>query len=419
VLGILGLAGAAVGLSKKRPLASLGILFFFVTIAPESLLIPQYLFCGYRAVLPMAGVLMVAADGLAALLTRQEKRVTQLAFLMPLLLIVCLSTTTFSQAKKWNPLSVWTDAYAHLPEYSPDVEKYPYLDVLSSYASELGRSGQYPAAIALFKEAIEVDIDPRSDKKALAMGSLGLMLMQNGDTEEGIAYLKQVVELHPRGAWGRYNLGIALLKTGHEKEGLNCIQEAVKLYPDDLDARLALGNIFRESGRFSEAVEQYRAALKVAPRSARIHHLLGIALEKAGHSGPAIESYRNAVKLLPESPEFRFNLGNALSAAGNSQEAIENYETAVKLKPDFGPAQANLGTLLLKSGRVPEAVTCFQKAVAIMKDNAELYNQLGQSLAEMDRNSEAVQAFGKALTIMPDHEAAKRNLEKLTKTNTN
>ncbi len=111
-LGILGLVGAAVGLSKKHPVGALGILFVLVTLLPESLLIPQYLFCGYRAILPMAGVLMVAADALAALRSRPDKWARQLAILVPILLVVCLSAFTFSQAKRWNAFSFWQDAYA-------------------------------------------------------------------------------------------------------------------------------------------------------------------------------------------------------------------------------------------------------------------------------------------------------------------
>ncbi len=242
---------------KETPVGSLGILFFLITLLPESLMIPQYLFCGYRAILPMAGVLMVLADALATLRARPEKSARQLAVFVPVVLIVCLGAFTFSQAKRWNPFSFWKDAYAHLPEYSPDVEKYPYLDVLSSYASELGRSGLYPPAIGLFKEAIEVEVDPKSDKKALAIGDLGMTLIRSGNTAEGIRYLKEVVDLYPRGAWARYNLGIALFNHGQKDAGLKCIRKAVELFPDDLNTRVGFGDILRETGNYSEAVVQY------------------------------------------------------------------------------------------------------------------------------------------------------------------
>jgi protein O-mannosyl-transferase len=414
VAGVVGLVGTAIGLWARRPLVALGILFFIVSLLPESFLIPQYLFFGHRPVLPMVGVLMVAVDALATLWARPEKWARQLAVVAPVLLVACLSATTFSQAKRWNPFSFWQDAYAHLPEYSPDVEKYPYLDVVSGYASELSRSGQYRAAIELYKEAIEVDVGPKSDKRALAMGSLGMALIRSGKTDEGIGYLKEVVELFPRGAWPRYNLGIALYNTGQKDSGLNYIQEAVELYPRDLDARVGLGDIFRNSGRFPEAVAQYRAAAEIAPRSAKIYNLLGIALEKSGALDPAIESYRKAVQLGRDSPEFRFNLGKALAVAGHTEKAIKSYEQAVSLKPDFGPALANLGTLLLRSGRVREAVPCFERALALITNNADLYNQLGLALAAVHRDSEAVKAFHRALALNPDHAAAKQNLERLT-----
>ena len=70
LLGLVFLVGAAITIARKRPVAAFGILFFFIAIAPESLLMPQYLFFGYRPILPMAGLLLVLADVLMALLLR-------------------------------------------------------------------------------------------------------------------------------------------------------------------------------------------------------------------------------------------------------------------------------------------------------------------------------------------------------------
>lgn len=52
----------AIYLLRKRPLSGFGLLFFLVNISPEYLLVPQYAFFGYRASLPMPGLLLIVAD---------------------------------------------------------------------------------------------------------------------------------------------------------------------------------------------------------------------------------------------------------------------------------------------------------------------------------------------------------------------
>ena len=45
-LGALGLVATGIALFRKQPLWSFGILFFFITLIPESFLVPQYLYFG-------------------------------------------------------------------------------------------------------------------------------------------------------------------------------------------------------------------------------------------------------------------------------------------------------------------------------------------------------------------------------------
>jgi protein O-mannosyl-transferase len=412
-LGLVALAGAAVGLSRTRPMSALGIVFFMVALLPESLLIPQYLFCGYRAILPMAGVLMIAADGLATLLTMRHKRAQLLAVAAPLLAVLCLSLTTFSQAKRWNPFSFWQDEYAHVPEYSPDVERYPYADILTNYALELNRAGNYTAAIGLFERAAAATVDLKNDKYVLAKGNLGMTLIGIGKPEEGIRCLRDLVDRYPHGAWPRHNLGIALIRTGKREEGLRFLREAADLYPDDVTARVTLADILCASGNYAEAIQYYRTALKTAPRSGRIFNLLGMACAKSGDLGCATENYRKALQLGEDSPAVRVNLGTALSLSGKKEEAVQSFEQALALKQDFVPALARLGPLLLDLGRAQEAVTHLKRAASIVENDPEIYSNLGRALAYQGHTAEALAAFERALAIKPDHATARHNRDRL------
>jgi tetratricopeptide (TPR) repeat protein len=416
VLALIGLLGTSAALCRRAPAASLGILFFFVALAPESFLIPQYLYCGYRGVLPMAGVMLVVAQAMMELFERIEKKAIKIgtcaACLVPL---VWVGFVSFWEAHKWDPLPVWKTAFENLPSYGPDVERYPYQDVLVGYGTELSRSGKHEAAIGLLREAMDLDPDPRNDKTSLAAGNLGLALFHQGNREEGLALLQKAVDLSPHVAWTRYNFGVALINSGKTQEGTDQMRQAANLYPTDPEIRMGLADVLRETGKFTAASEEYEEAIKLDPRSVDALTGLGIALEKSGNLPRAVETYRKAISLSPRSAQLRVTLAIALAKMGDTKEAVDLLENAIQLNPELASAHENLGVLMLRMGRFSDAVMNLQRAVdrAGVKADADVFFQLGMAFAASGKPAEAVAAFQKALALKPEHEAARQNLDRL------
>ncbi len=157
-IGIIGLVAMAAALARKKPMISFGFLFFVITLMPESLLIPQYLYFGYRAVLPMAGVLIILADLIPRLIAWVGQK-TRTAVLKPAIAVTVLfaiiypSSITLSQAKKWTPLNFWKSASDGLPPFSAHLETVPYLDIAVNSMLEHINIGQYIEAISIFRHA--------------------------------------------------------------------------------------------------------------------------------------------------------------------------------------------------------------------------------------------------------------------------
>ena len=61
--GALAIVALGAAFVRRLPVISFGLLWFVVTLIPESVLIPQYLYFGYRAILPMAGLLIALGWG--------------------------------------------------------------------------------------------------------------------------------------------------------------------------------------------------------------------------------------------------------------------------------------------------------------------------------------------------------------------
>ncbi|MBI5572250.1 MAG: tetratricopeptide repeat protein [Desulfomonile tiedjei] len=414
VCGVIVLVATGLLLCRKKPVIAFAIFFFFITLAPESLLIPQYLYVSHRAILPMAGVLIGFAYSMMWLMAQDESRKVTSAVTAAAVLIAALwGTQTFSRAKKWEPLTLWEEAFHSLPTFSPHVETVPYCDILGSYGEELSRAGRYDAAIEILKEAVDVDPLPGSEKKTVALVNLGRIFTRFGKAEEGLQYFRRAVEVTPRGAHAWYNLGVALVGTGNKEEGIRCLRKAIKFYPADTTPRLYLADLLKGAGDLDGAIEQYSEASKLEPTNAAVHNALGAAWEKTGNTTMALGSYRRAVELAPASAEFHFNLAKALTASGLVPEAITHYRKAIASKPALAPAHANLGVLLLKSGDPVEALKRFEAALQLDGHNPDLHYWTGITLSALGNTAEAMKEFQTALELNPDHQGAMENLKRL------
>jgi protein O-mannosyl-transferase len=414
VVGAAAFVTAGLALIRRMPVAAFGMLFFVVALLPESLLIPLYLFCGYRAVLPMAGILLVVGQFMLNAVAIPGRTGMKSAIAIMLLTTLVLSTwTTIKQARSWSPLQVWEQAYRNLPPFSENVEVTPYLDILGSYGMELSHAGRYDAAIHVLGQAASIESEPNAFKKTLALVNMGLVYQKKGDMASAIDRFAQAARCDPADPWPHFQLGAALVEAGRTEEGLASLRKAVELNPRDAAARLSLGNVLMARGRVGEAIDQYQEAARLDPGSAAICTMLAKALEQSGNLPLAAANYRKAAELNPGAAEFHFNLAKSLAQQGNVQQAIEGYQRAVELNPTLGPAYANLGSLLLQSGRMPEASASLRRAQDLVSPNAELTYQYGVALHALGKDAEAAEQFRKALTIKPDHAAAHHALKEV------
>ncbi|MBI5570579.1 MAG: tetratricopeptide repeat protein [Desulfomonile tiedjei] len=436
--GILGLIALGLSLIRKRPIASFGILFFLVTVAPESLLIPQFLFFGYRPILPMAGVLLILADALLALWNWAEARMLWraapkvAAAALALVLVGSLSRLTLSQAHGWKPYQFWQEAYTQLPQSSDRVEMTPYATVLLSFGGELNKAGEYARAIHILSRAVEVACHRQpfaSDAEPLPTGAhstqavldasrlrscpemnpdffiaynyLGMALEGLGKTSEAIESYREAVKLRPDSPESYNYLGAALLKSGDMQDAVELFQKAVRLQPGYAPAHNNLGDAMLRSGRAAEAVEHFRTAIRFQPEFAAAYNNLGNAFLQMGMLAEAVKHYRRGIDLAPDSAELRNNLGAALLRSNDLLSARDSFEQAVALKPTFSKAQANLGMTLLRLGETGAAVSHLRKAVALDPRLATAHMLLGVALERSGEEGHAADEYSQALAIDP------------------
>jgi len=382
VISALAIVGAGIYLVRKRPLTGFGLLFFLVNLAPESFLVPKFLFLAYRASLPMFGLLLVLADGLLEILARTRSVREQKWYLGPVpatilaaVSIAVMSFTTVAKANLWkDPVLFWSDIVEGLPPYAENVEKQIGLHALDSLGVALYRQGKNIEAVATFRRGLEISpiYVPSHVNMAAAYAALG-------DTAEAEASLKKAVEIEPQAPRAQFALGEFYLKQDRLSEALIHMQQAADLAPSDPRCLTGLGTVLVRQGNVSEAASVFLRAIDVAPGFDEAH----------------------------------YNLGEAYVSLGMDQEAAAQFNQALDLNRTIWQAHNSLGLLLAKSGNEKEAEARFRQALLLSPRNWRIHNNLGVLLAKSGNLRDAAAHFEKALRHNPEDVSARKNLERV------
>lgn len=262
---------------SNRPdlkLIGFGILWFFITIAVESSLIPlQDVIFEHRLYLPSIGMFtafvttLVTAKG--ALDGR--KRGGGTLIVPALALAVCLlAVAAASRNGVWqDEISLWEDVVA------------------------------------------------KSPAKARPHGSLGSAYLKRGLQDEAAREYETAIRLAPRDPANFNNLGTIYHRQKRWEEAARMYREALNLDPANVKARYNLGSVLTSLGRLAEAEAELKEALRRKPDYDEAHNGLGIVYARLRRSSDALAEFREAVRLNPGNREA-VNNSAALSGAGRS-----------------------------------------------------------------------------------------------------
>ena len=101
----------------------------------------------------------------------------------------------------------------------------------------------------------------------MAHTNLGLVFIEKGKIDDGIAHYRSALQMQPDSWDAEYNLGTALLGKGQVDEAILHCEKAVAMRPTDPDAQVSLGNALLQKGRIDEAIAHYQKAMMLRPES--------------------------------------------------------------------------------------------------------------------------------------------------------
>lgn len=292
-LFLLALSGAAVAVlvvSRRRPsdgpaaraasVASFGVAWFFVALAPTSSLLPlSDVVMEHRVYLASWGFFVAAAVGLATIAGRLPTGRRWILVGVPVVVAVALGALLHARATLWgDPISLWRDAAAKSP-----LRSRPHLNI----AYDLQKRGDLESALASYRRAL-----------ALGVGSEEPKVLENVATA--------LLDLH-RPAEARATL--ATIRSPEPLVVVLLAQAALDLGDVEIAGKYAWELVLRASGYD------------------RSHEMMGKVREAQGDLAGARDAYRRATAILPEARTLR-RLARVEAALGDPAAACRTLARA-------------------------------------------------------------------------------------------
>jgi tetratricopeptide (TPR) repeat protein len=185
---------------------------------------------------------------------------------------------------------------------------------------------------------------------ALGHHMVGLMALQAGQLEMGVASLRRSIALDPADPAAYGNLANGLRDLGRTGEALEAYAQALALAPRFLDALHNRAVLFSRLGRFEAALADYDAALAQEGRIAALHNARASALLALGRHGEALDSCAAALRLDPANGDAQLNRASVLCELGRHEEALAAYDACLAVNPGRPAALYYSGTAWLTLG---------------------------------------------------------------------
>lgn len=229
---------------------------------------------------------------------------------------------------------------------------------LSRQAIKHYQSGQFREAEQLFRRLLERD--PDNWQHALL---LGLSRHSQGDSDEGVKWVRRSVELGDGQPVTHYYLGRLMADSGQRNAAREQFSQAIALDPNHVEARTGMGLVSMMGADFKRAVSEFKTALRAAD-----DHL------------PALTAL---ARCLIELEQF--------------DQAYPYANKALQANPENPVALGIMGQVLFGLGQLDLAEKCFREGLEKAPDSAEMHGRLAELLKARRSDQEALEHYIKAI----------------------
>ncbi len=430
-------------LFSKYRLVSFSILWFFLTLLPESSLLPEKdIIYEHRLYLPLVGFSIFLVSSMyyvidtywsssrTLVVTRHseskgrrilrhlkilrfaqdDKRLKMMVALT--IIVACYAILTYQRNKVWkNEFTLWNDTVQKSPHKGR-----PYM----SRGSEYFQQGDFTKAISDYDKAIELSPD-----YMIVYIDRAVAYSKQGKLTEAIRDLNKAIEINPHREEPYFNLGNFFADQGNHIQAIQGYTKAIEINPNRAQSYSHRGDSYAKQGNDIQAISDYTRAIEIDPSFAEAYNNRGSVYARQGNYSQAILDYSTSLEINPQFAEAYSNLKNArlmqgnptkaisekdyfkLGATsfrqGNFTDAISDFTEAVKINPNFAQAYNDRGLAYYNEGNYSTAIIDYNKAIGLDPDYADAYYNRGLAWDRQANQTQALSDFNKAIKIKPDN----------------
>lgn len=331
---ILAMLVAAVFFARRKEtrMASFGIFWFFLALAPTSSIVPfAEVMNDHRIFFPFIGLIMVVSNGAALLYRKFEKKTT-------------------AATMKWTMIGLAS-----------------LILIGHAYGTRI-RCEVWDNNETLWK-----DVTIKSPDNARGWMNYGLALMERNAVDSAIILYEKTLSVSPTYVYAHINMGVAHAYLGHDAVAENHYKTALQLDPGNPEVYYFYGDWLIRKQRVEEGVALLEKGHEFSPGHSGINDLLTMWRGKSIAS-PLQTAIETADK--DPTPENLVALSLAWYNAGEYLLCVAAAEKAVELKPDYGYAWNNICAAYNKLGEFEKAVVAGKKAVELLPEDQLSKNNL-------------------------------------------
>ncbi len=255
ILFIFIILGSAIIKSRKWPLISYCVIFYFLNHLIESTIFPLELIFEHRNYIPsMLFFVPIAILALRALQFFSYKRSMQVILsVFIVLILIAQGHSTFMRNFIWKKgVSLWLDTVDKSPNHPRAHHN------LGRY---YGDSGQKEKAIAEYEMALKLERASHAETDHVTHYNLALEYIDSSQEDKALEHLKKAIEIDPGYSAAYNNLAVLMIRKGKYDEAFDYLIKALTYDKKSWSAHNNLGFVLVKKRRFEEAITEFRYAL--------------------------------------------------------------------------------------------------------------------------------------------------------------
>jgi protein O-mannosyl-transferase len=326
---ILLILAFALLMSRKRPLVSFCIIFFFLNHLIEGSVISLELVYEHRNYLPaMLFFVPIAVFILRVIDHFSYRRSLQAAMVGGAILILAfLGDSTYTRNEIFRTeFNLWID----------NTEKAPRI---SRTHNNMGKTywelGWYDESYQEFLKSSQIRRDVNLRQLGIVQYNLGLYHLEvKGEPAAAIPYFQRAIGMYSDYAWVYMSATKAYVMVGNLSEALRLSRFAVKKFPRDPDFQRLLSLVLLKNGETAESIREARSLLRSHPEMIQIYPILGEAYRRKGQEANAAGYWERYLAKRPDSARAHMALAELYNTTGQDAKLMKTVEALWCLKKD-------------------------------------------------------------------------------------